>query len=276
MLASATGAKTLAEIENSTKVGHGLYTVDGSDDGLSDLAVGAFAGFFRDWVSSIGSPLPGLPEKKARRQSDLASYPPSSWVSLEALFASIPEIGDLFCNIFQGKPGWVHPVYDQSANSNLFGQGKLVTRSYLRLVDETGRLSKEDIAGFPGPISEIAEVAPEGPGRCFRVAVDFPGKNVHWDALHLHNSPFAQPTLIRPIFGTITEYRAICLVLLYALSIVVRYRPSIWRRVQEGDLDHMRALIEAFLAVAERILPEQFLEKITGQRVFAKQPGSFF
>jgi hypothetical protein len=64
--------------------------------------------------------------------------------------------------------------------------------------------------------------------------------------------------------------------LLYALSITVRYRPSIWRRVQEGDLDHMRVLIEAFLAVVERVLHEQFLEKVTDQRTFAKQPGLFF
>jgi hypothetical protein len=62
----------------------------------------------------------------------------------------------------------------------------------------------------------------------------------------------------------------------WALSIVVRYRPSLWRRVQEGDLDHMRALIEAFLAVAERVSLKQFLEQITGQRVFAKQPGSLY
>ena len=88
--------------------------------------------------------------------------------------------------------------------------------------------------------------------------------------------PFERAALIRPIFGTVDEYRAVCVALLYGLSIVVRYRPSIWRRVQEGDLDHMRVLIEAFLAVVERVLPEQFLEKITARRVFAKQPGSFF
>jgi hypothetical protein len=46
--------------------------------------------------------------------------------------------------------------------------------------------------------------------------------------------------------------------------------------VQEGDLDHMRVLIEAFLAIVDRVLPEHFLEKVTAQRVFAKQPGSFF
>jgi hypothetical protein len=91
----------------------------------------------------------------------------------------------------------------------------------------------------------------------------------------VHHSPFEREALILPIFGVVAEYRAICVVLLYALSIVVRYRPSVWRRVQEGDLDHMRVLIEAFLAVVERVLPEQFLEKVTGQPVVAKQPGTF-
>jgi len=74
----------------------------------------------------------------------------------------------------------------------------------------------------------------------------------------------------------IGEYRAICVVLLYALSIIVRYRPSIWRRVQEGDLDHMRLIIEAFLAVVERILPEEFLATVTGLTIMAKRPDSFF
>jgi hypothetical protein len=67
-----------------------------------------------------------------------------------------------------------------------------------------------------------------------------------------------------------------CVVLLYALSIIVRYRPSVWRRVQEGDLDQMRVLIDAFLATVERILPHEFLEKIIGQRVIVKEPGSFY
>jgi hypothetical protein len=49
----------------------------------------------------------------------------------------------------------------------------------------------------------------------------------------------------------------------------------VWCRVQEGDLDHMRDLREAFLAVVEPVLPEQFLISIANSRIYAKQPGSF-
>ena len=82
--------------------------------------------------------------------------------------------------------------------------------------------------------------------------------------------------MIFPIFRTVADFRAVAIVLLYALSIIVRYRPSLWRRVQEGDLDHMRVLIEAFLVAAERVLPEQFLEKVSGRRSVAKQPGTLW
>jgi hypothetical protein len=163
-----------------------------------------------------------------------------------------------------------------NAGMGLFGTRKPPARSYIQLVDGTCRLTKADIALFLGPIGEIGEVASEGGGRYFRAAVDHPGKEFWFEVLKIHHSPLGRQALIQPIFGVIDEYRAICVVLLYALSIIVRYRPSIWRRVQEGDLDHMRVLIEAFLTVVERVLPEQYLERITGQRVLAKQPGSFF
>jgi hypothetical protein len=39
--------------------------------------------------------------------------------------------------------------------------------------------------------------------------------------------------------------------------------------------DHLCVFIEAFPFVVERMLPEQFLETVSGQRVHAKQPGAF-
>jgi hypothetical protein len=124
MLAAPKGTKTLSEIENSTKVGHGLYTLDGFGNGLEQIAVGVFAGFFPAWTASVGSSIGAIPPKKARRFEDLAAYAPASWVSVETLFASIPEVADLFSDIFEGKPMWVRPVYDQAANGGcLFSAG---------------------------------------------------------------------------------------------------------------------------------------------------------
>ena len=58
------------------------------------------------------------------------------------------------------------------------------------------------------------------------VAIDHAGKNIWWDALRVHHGPFKRDALILPIFGVVDEYRAVSVVLLYALSIVVRNRPA--------------------------------------------------
>lgn len=279
MLAAPSGPATLADIEASTKQGHGLCTIDGEVEGLENLVVGVIAsGFFPTWMKFLDVPTADFPSRKPRVYDDLKKQPADTWVTIEGLFARIPEVADLFADIFDGKPAWVTPVYDQNANQgpSLFGNQERPTTTYAILLDDSSRLTKEDIAEFPGPVSQIAEVASDEPGRHFRVAVDWAGKEIWWDALPLHHSPFERTALIKPLFGNVGQYRAICIALLYALSIVVRYRPSVWRRVQEGDLDHLRVLTEAFLAVVERVLPEQFLEQVTGQRIFAKQPGSLW
>jgi hypothetical protein len=274
MLALPQGCAKLSEIEDHTKQGHGLFTIDGQYDNLEHLVVGVInRGFFPAWMQAIGIPIDKFPSKKLRAYSELQ---PENGLTVEELFARIPEVSDLFCDIFESKPAWVMPVYDVSANPMQLERLQQTNAIYVSLIDESTRLTREDIAKFPGPIGEIAEVPSKYPGRHFRVSVDQSGKGSWGDALPLHHSPFKHTTLILPIFGGVQEYRAICLVLLYALSIVVRYRPSLWRRVQEGNLDHMRVLIEAFLTVVERVLPEEFLEKVTGQRVSAKQPGSLF
>jgi hypothetical protein len=279
MLASPVGPKTLVDVEDSTKQGHGLYTIDGLSNGLEHLVVGVISrGFFPAWMKFLGLATDQIPEKKASHYDKIEGLPHTSWLTVERLFACIPEVSDLFNDIFESAPGWVMPIYDQSANAwpSLLDTKGRATRSYVLFVDDSARLTKEDIAAFPGPISEIMEVASEHSGRHFRVAIDHADKNIWWEALRVHHSPFKRDALILPVFGVVDDYRAVCVVLLYALSIVVRYRPGIWRRVQEGDLDHMRVLIEAFLAVVERVLPEQFLETVTGQAIFARQPGSFF
>ena len=65
------------------------------------------------------------------------------------------------------------------------------------------------------------------------------------------------------------------MVTLYALSILVRYMPSAWRRVEGGDWDEHLSLVKSAIGVFERLLPEQFLESIIGERIHARQPGGF-
>jgi hypothetical protein len=71
------------------------------------------------------------------------------------------------------------------------------------------------------------------------------------------------------------QYRTIAAAALYALSIMVRYMPSAWRRIEGGDEDQYLALVTEALAVWERILPEQFLASIADEAIHTTQPGSW-
>lgn len=61
---------------------------------------------------------------------------------------------------------------------------------------------------------------------------------------------------------------------LYALSIVVRYLPLLWHEIEDGGLDHIRALIEHYISVFDNVLPKLAIERITGRRLIAVMPGS--
>lgn len=87
---------------------------------------------------------------------------------------------------------------------------------------------------------EYADLAKQSPSSWLTVP-PLPGRGRCRRQRHLvgrlpiHHSPFERTALIVPAFENVGEYRAICVALLYALPIMVRYRPSVWRRVQEGD-----------------------------------------
>ncbi len=278
MLASPKGPATLAEIEGSTKQGHGLFTLDGKSDKLEDLVIGVIkSGFFPTYMQFLGHDIQSLPTKKPKNFVELKEDD-KFWITFENLFSKIPDVGDLFVNIFESKPGWVVPHHDNEANSTgLSSSTNKITRSYVSLVDWSGRWSKEDVFSLNGSFSEITQLKQTKSGvRRFRAAIDHEGHGNFWPVLQTHRSPYIDHALIVPAFESMNQYRAISLAVLYALSIIVRYRPSLWRRVQEGDLDYMRVLIEAYLDVVERVLPEHYLGEITGQTVIAKQPGSLF
>lgn len=138
-----------------------------------------------------------------------------------------------------------------------------------------GRIAQTRLESAGWPIAEFSRIPDTPKGQIFRARVDHPENNYWSEALPTHQSPFENSgALILPPLSDLNEYRVIAMAVLYALSILVRYMPRTWRRVEGGDLDQHLALVKTALGVFERILPQEFLEAITGERVVATQPGS--
>ncbi|MEN2472533.1 YaaC family protein [Burkholderia sp. GS2Y] len=280
MLASPSGPSDLDEVEEMTKQGHGLYAVPGTHGGFADVHVGVLAtGFLPQWLAFLGQDTSTFPKRKPRSASDLDAVPPGMSCTLQRLFASMPEIDDLFAQVFGGVPGWIVPVYDTPGNRvpAINGTGKKADSSYALFIDRSGLIAVDQLENSGWPIAEILQIEnSEKDGNKFRARVDHSGHDLWWNVLPTHSSPFRnRTTLIFPTIGGMREYRTIAATTLYALSILVRYMPSAWRRIEGGDEDQYLALVKASLGVWERVLPEEFLESIACESVVTAQPGSW-
>ncbi|MGF6810288.1 hypothetical protein OKW30_005480 [Paraburkholderia sp. Clong3] len=277
MLASPSGPSDLDGVEEMTKQGHGLYAVPGVHGGFADVHVGVLAtGFLPQWLAFLGLDTSTFPKRKPRSASDLDAVPKGMSCTLQSLFASMPEIDDLFAQVFGGTPGWIVPVYDMIENRlpAINGTGKKVDSTYALFVDRSGLVPVGRLENSGWPITEVQQVErPNIDGNAFRGRVDHSGHDSLWSVLPTHSSPFRnRTTLLFPTIGGMREYRTIAATTLYALSILVRYMPSAWRRIEGGDEDQYLALVTASLGVWERVLPEEFLECIAGETIVTAQP----
>ena len=281
MLASPSGPIDLDEVEAMTKNGHGLYTMAVPNGGFSELHVGVLAsGFLAEWMKFLGHNTSDYPRKKPRSPRDLDKISNDMVCTLRDLFGSMPEIEDLFAEVFGGPYRWLSVVYDQKSNLRtpaLNATAKKTGSTYGLFVDRSGQIPVKSLmsAGWP-----LAEVRPahdyKGTGIAFRARVDHVGFDIWWKVLPTHSSPFGKgPTILMPTVGDLRDYRAIAAVTLYALSIMVRYMPSVWRRIEGGDEDQYLALVTAALGIWERLIPQEFLESIAGETVYTAQPGSW-
>ena len=281
MLASPSGPIDLDQIEGMTRHGHGLYAMSVRDSGFGDVHVGVLAsGFLPQWMNLLGHDTSVYPRRRPRSAGDLEAVPTGMVCALRDLFASMPEIDDLLAEVFGGPPGWVAVAYDQEANARrpvLNATARKANSTYGLFLDRSGKVSVESLRSAGWPLAEIRqEHDDEGRGTVFRARVDHAGHDLWWTVLPTYSSPFGNsPALLFPTVGGLREYRTIAAVTLYALSIMARYMPSAWRRIEGGDEDQYLALVQASLGVWERLLPEHFLQSIAGETVRTVQPGSW-
>jgi hypothetical protein len=280
MLASPNGPSDLDEVEGMTKQGHGLFALLDAEGGFANLRVGVLAtGFLPQWLAFLGQDTSAFPRRKPRSSTDISDEDSSMICTLQYLFASMPEIDDLFSEVFGSEPNWIIPAYDISLNRvpAINGTNKKTDSTYGLFIDRSGLISANRLETAGWPLAEIQlSEKHERDGISYRARVDHVGHELWWDVLPTHSSPFShRTTMLLPSVGGMREYRVIATATLYALSIMARYMPSAWRRIEGGDEDKYLALVKAALAVWERVLPEQFLASITDETIVAKQPDGW-
>lgn len=222
-------------------------------------------------MDSIEKDTSQYPSKKPRKIEALdAVYS----VNIIDLFARIPELQYVFSQICDKKFKCYQIGSDNYSNHSV--NHKYVKGSkYLVIRDETDRLTSEDIKKLPYDFKEIQFKESKENYLEYRVRYNSSNPDNWYYDLAIYSSPFIRSRIIM-LFGDINEFRVISTCLLYALSIIVRYRPSIWRGILNGKEERYLVIIEQFLDVVERVIPEEYLGKVSGKDVKVKLSGSIY
>jgi hypothetical protein len=190
MLASPKGPADLDEIEGYTKFGHGFYTLGTELRGFSELGVGIIAtGFLPRWVDFLGHDVSGYPREKAKSDDGVSKLPPDTFCTLRELLSAIPEIADLFSEVFDSEPSWILPVPDMEANQpHSFLGLPSINSTYIQLVDRSGLITQKRLENVGWPIAELSRIPGERDGQIFRARVDHPESNYWFEALPIHRA----------------------------------------------------------------------------------------
>ena len=275
MLIYGTQYSELSEIEAVTKFGHGMTTF-GDAKNLADFFVAALdKGLFQAWLSHRGVDVSGF--SPSRQKAEKSGFV----ISLDELFSHIPELQNVMQETRPDyKPFFLFPSYDSSINHTLGLQKPVYERtfegSYVAFLNLDGKTNldweKQLIESFLAPITIINEYRDSITGSVgWRTFVKHKKGGHHYESYQTHKGMNAS-MVIAPLFGRTDDWEAFAVMILYALSIIVRYLPNLWARILHGDLDYYKAILYQFSRVAERELTQIFLEKLSGKRVIITHP----
>jgi hypothetical protein len=255
LVANPQNTLALSEMEGFTKRGHGIGLLSDED---SSFPAGEYVylltnGFLPKYLQEGGYGISISDIALPRNYPSYSEVPEEErprLMSLAALFSRMPELLSTYVELFDQQPDYlgVQTVgSDPAARVHFPAHGN---SPHL-----TPELIRERL-GWP----EDVGIEWDENDNSFRTT---PPQEVVplLDGKQRHESVLAYSSYVTPING-IQDVLVMQFMLLYALSILVRYRPALWREISEGDLDEYRALVTHFLITVERVVPNEALDRI--------------
>lgn len=265
MIGDITNNLTLENIENFSKNGgHGIKSIYNSP--TTDLANDEFIyccnnGFYKELLKNFGyefenivmltnyKKIEGIPDPEIHKL-----------ISLKDLLSRIPELKNIYVEIFQEQPNYLNyfatKLYDKNKGNYSISISENQNTHFLKAeqINTILNLPEEYVFEYKKTNS-----APYEQFYCDNL----PGELINLNPKY--NSPIANDCQIKPLLG-IDDMLLLYFKLFYILSIWTRYRPNLWREVCEGKHDHYRSLFSILTDVAERVIPNLFLDKFYGRR----------
>lgn len=261
---------SLDDIEKITRQGHGLYTINTDISDVGEILIGVLGenkGLFPAWLHSRNVDISSLPSKKSKDFVD------DNLFSLSKLLYNIPELEQLLTSVDSNfVAGFFTPIYIMDPAINPMGKKE---GSYVALFDYSETTTIEMTKTLNGDFEQFEPYENRDKIKAYKVYIKHSEDEYWWNKLNIHRSAFCKEALLQPLLLSIDSWEVYATMILYCFSILVRYNPSVWRRVEHGDWDKYFAVCEQFAVVVERVLPNIFYQKITGDTLKIKMPGAF-
>ena len=294
-VASPDSTADLKEIQGHTERGHGLWAISatGEDFPFNYKIACQDRGHFYEYCRFRGIDLKPF-ASKARPDSweKISTDGQARLISLADLLRRIPELQLLIEETLETVPLSFHIAYAQQNHLQRYERmqqhtattGQILfdvpvttpeTTTYVGIFPYDQKLTADFLNSLDLPLKNIRSADDETTSYPYFVG-DFthPSEKLWFEYLETYKSGYSGTSLIVPFWGQIRDPVIIHLMTLYALSIVVRYLPLLWHEIEDGGLDHIRALIEHYISVFDNVLPKLAIERITGRRLDAVMPGS--
>lgn len=272
----------LKAVEEITKGGHGLYIyIPENDYSINSLYTCILKnGLFAKWLNVLDYDTNDFPEKRIRKDDELNKY----CYLFNDILARIPELAVLMRMINpEYSTGFLEPHYSDRLNqkSSITSRNPGYTTqnegSYISLVDKSGCSNLDMVKTLIGNIEQVSENRSErdqfdenDDGRTYKRYSIFVkhSPDSHWyQHLNLYKSSYCLQSIIIPLSGLKDDWIVYAVMILYTFSIIVRYYPNLWRRMQDGEWDKYYTVCLQFAMIVEKIVPHIFYEKLTGQKL---------
>lgn len=99
--------------------------------------------------------------------------------------------------------------------------------SYIALFDYSETTTIEHAKKLCGPLTEFSDYENRDKKRAYKVLVKHTDKELWWNKINTHKSAFCDTSVLLPIFSTVDDWEFYSVMVLYCMSILVRYNPSI-------------------------------------------------
>jgi hypothetical protein len=292
-VASPEAAFDLAEIQRHTEFGHGLATF--SRDGLpfpQSLQIAAMkSGHFSQYCRYRKLDVVQYSfDKRPKRWDALGSEEQGKVVALADVFRRIPELQPLIEECLGLYPLSFHVGHasknfglrsararEQTAKAGVVGPPPpaqdQTTITYGAIYPHSVGITKAYLDALGLPFKNIQEEVDRPSGlKHFVGEVEHPAADLWWNHFRSYKSGYCGTSVIVPLWEIIDDPFILHFLALYALSIVVRYLPSLWHEIEDGELDSIRALVEHYLAIVDGVLPRLSVERITNARLRVVSP----